>query len=144
MSEIIKKNKLFISGAIILFSLIILYICLSKQKNVYALQMNVVRDKPKKRPKPIKNKIQLINIYASWCGWSKKLLPEWEKVEDYFKNNKNITVTKHEEKESKQLVNKLGVKGFPSIFIIKNGEVMKYPDDKPRSADVIIAHMLSM
>lgn len=90
--------------------------------------------------KNLKNKpIQIINIYASWCGWSRKLLPEWRKIENYFKNNKKIVVQKYEEQLSRDLIKKFNVRGYPSIFKINSKEeITEYPDNLPRTSNEII------
>lgn len=84
------------------------------------------------------NQVEVINIYADWCGWSKKLLPEWSKVEDYYKNDNNISIRKVEEKEDPELIQKLQIAGFPSIFKVRNGEISEFPHSEKRTANNII------
>lgn len=84
------------------------------------------------------DKTEVLNVYAKWCGWSKKLLPEWTKVENYYKNNNNIVIRKVEENEDNELIQKLQIAGFPSIFKIRNGEIQEFPHNEKRTADNII------
>jgi thiol-disulfide isomerase/thioredoxin len=70
------------------------------------------------------NELKIVLIYASWCGHSKKMLPDFAKIESEF-NNKTINGTlviieKHTD-ENKELVKEYGVKGFPTLFSVKNG-----------------------
>jgi len=84
------------------------------------------------------NVIEVINVYANWCGWSKKLLPEWNKVEKHFRGNNNISIRKVEENEDPELIQKLQIQGFPSIFKLENGEISEFPHDERRTAENII------
>jgi thiol-disulfide isomerase/thioredoxin len=67
-------------------------------------------------------------VYAPWCGWSKKSLPDFERLESEFNGkqigNYNVSVMKHnsETSEGKAMAKKHGVKGFPTHFLIKDGE----------------------
>lgn len=128
----LQKNKTFIIVLAFLCGSIILYILSGKQNH------NIVTAATVPTNMQCGKSIKLLNIYASWCGWSKKLLPEWEQVEDYFNGNNNVVVEKHEESDSKELIKKLGIQGFPTIFKIKNDKMYEYPSNLPREAKYII------
>lgn len=82
--------------------------------------------------------IEIINVYANWCGWSKRLLPEWDKVEKHFMGNNNVSLRKVEENEDPELIQKLQIQGYPSIFKLENGKISEYPHNEKRTASNII------
>ena len=84
------------------------------------------------------NVVEVINVYANWCGWSKRLLPEWDKVEKHFRGNNNISIRKIEENEDPELIQKLQIQGFPSIFKLQNSEISEFPHNEKRTAENII------
>lgn len=137
MLKTIQNNKIFFMSISVLFILIILYVySLSKQNQKIVSQTGMTSTS---RKDPLNQQVKILNIYASWCGWSQKLLPEWTQVEDYFKGNKNIIVEKHEESENPNIVKNYNVTGYPSIFKIdKKGQISEYPDNLPRTAEHII------
>ena len=69
--------------------------------------------------------LKIVLIYADWCGHSKKMLPDFKKIESEFHNQTingtRVLIEKYTDKE-KAMVEKFGVKGFPTLFSIKNGQ----------------------
>lgn len=86
-----------------------------------------VRDSVPKVATPSKS-LEAHMVYAPWCGWSKKALPDFERLESEFNGkqigNYTVSVMKHnsETPEGKAMAKKHGVKGFPTHFLIKDGE----------------------
>lgn len=76
---------------------------------------------------------EIILYYATWCGYSRMILPEWEKFEKYAKDNlKNIKVSsfKCEGGDEKTCVDK-GIQGYPTIILIKsNGDKIQYDGER--------------
>jgi hypothetical protein len=74
--------------------------------------------------------VDLVLIYAPWCGHSKKMLPEYERIKSEFDgeviNGKNINVSMYTD-EDKDKVKEYGVKGYPSLFIEKDGNRESFP-----------------
>jgi len=80
---------------------------------------------PSEAPKGGGGELKIVLIYADWCGHSKKMLPDFQKIEAEF-SNKNVNgsvvlIEKYTDKD-KAMVEKFGVKGFPTLFSIKNGQ----------------------
>ena len=80
---------------------------------------------------PSSKKITLKLIYAPWCGWSKKALPDFDKIMGEM-NNKTINgvtivVEKHNSDENKEIVKKYNVTGFPHYIleVYEGGSVIK-------------------
>lgn len=89
------------------------------------------------------NELKAVIIYAPWCGWSKKSLPDFEKMDDTLNstqahqtNNWNVSceVYNSETPEGKAKAKEYDVKGFPAVFIEENGK----REEGPRSHDEMI------
>jgi thiol-disulfide isomerase/thioredoxin len=74
--------------------------------------------------------LELVLIYAAWCGHSKRMLPDYERIKSEFDgkniNGKNIHVSMYTD-EDEDKVKEYGVKGFPSLFIEKDGNRESFP-----------------
>jgi len=75
--------------------------------------------------------VNLVLLYAPWCGHSKKMLPDYEKVKAEFHgkvvNGKKINVLMYDSDVDKDKVKEYGVKGFPSLFLEKGGQRESFP-----------------
>ena len=73
----------------------------------------------------------LILVYAPWCGHSKKMLPDYEKVKSEFDgqmvNNTKMNILMYNSDVDKDKVKEYGVRGFPSLFLEKNGNRESFP-----------------
>lgn len=83
-----------------------------------------------------KGKVSVDIVYAPWCGWSKKSLPDFEKMND--KLNKlspgqtngwdvSCNLYNSETPDGKNKAKELNVKGFPSVLVHVNGEKKEGP-----------------
>lgn len=80
----------------------------------------------------------LMLFYADWCPHCKTAKPEWNALKDEY-DGKTINgyVVVFEEynctensSEIEELMNKYGVEGYPTVKLIKDGQVIEY-DAKP-------------
>jgi len=75
--------------------------------------------------------VNLVLVYAPWCGHSKRMLPDYEKVKSEYDgktvNGKKINVLMYDSDVDKDKVKEYGVKGFPSLFFEKNGNRESFP-----------------
>ena len=76
---------------------------------------------------------KIILMYAPWCGHSKRMLPDWEKIKNEY-NGKVINGKKYifetynsEVNNDKEKIKEYKVKGFPTLFIEKNGVKENFP-----------------
>jgi thiol-disulfide isomerase/thioredoxin len=82
-------------------------------------------------------KILIGKVYANWCGHCISLKPEWKKMKNYIKKNfKHIQFIEAESSEINKVEyiknnHKVNVKGYPTIFKIKeNGELEYYMGER--------------
>lgn len=61
------------------------------------------------------NKNVLVEFYAPWCGHCKNLAPVYEKVAEAFKNEPNCVIAKVDADSEKELGQRFGVGGYPTI-----------------------------
>ena len=75
--------------------------------------------------------VNLVLVYAPWCGHSKRMLPDFERVKSEFDgktiNGKNINIIMYNSDVDKDKVKEYGVQGFPSLFLEKNGNRESFP-----------------
>jgi thiol-disulfide isomerase/thioredoxin len=89
-------------------------------------------------------KIKIFNFNTTWCGWSKKFQPEWDKFSQVVKtNSKYSNVDVHDIKcddinneEVRKLSEEYQVPGFPYVVIDTDDD--RYPYKGPRTADSLL------
>ena len=76
-----------------------------------------------------KKNATFILYYVDWCPHCKVVKPEWEKLE---KDNelKMVEIKKVNCEENEDVVNELGIEGFPTILYTKNGKVEPYNGER--------------
>jgi len=88
------------------------------------------------------DELKMILVYAPWCGHSKKMLPDYERVKSEFDgqivNNSKVSVVMYNSDIDKAKVKEYQVKGFPTLFVEKNGELSPFPH---RTYDKISAYI---
>ena len=75
--------------------------------------------------------LKIVLLYAPWCGHSKKMLPDYDKVKAEFDgrtiNGNRISIIMYDSDVDKDKVKEYGVKGFPTLFVEKNGVKEPFP-----------------
>ena len=93
---------------------------------------------------PSSGELKVILIYAPWCGHSKKMLPDYERVKSEFDgkvvNGKTVRILMYNSDVDKDKVKEYGVKGFPTLFVEKNGARENFPH---RTYDKIVEYIKS-
>jgi len=105
-----------------------------------------------------RNRKEIIGkIYANWCGHCKALKPEWEKLKNHLKDNKNISFheVESEDSDKEHRLNefskktkrgeKISIRGFPMILRFENGEMTEYNGERSagKLAKWVTKHKLS-
>jgi len=57
----------------------------------------------------------LVEFFAPWCGHCKHLAPEYEKVANVFQNEANVVIAKVDADAHRELGERYGVTGFPTL-----------------------------
>ena len=78
------------------------------------------------------DKIVFVKFYMPGCGWCKKMAKDWIALAK--KNTKDTVVIAEydatESPEHQNLSSSLGVKGFPTIILYKNGKKIEYNGER--------------
>jgi protein disulfide-isomerase-like protein len=83
----------------------------------------------------IKTGKKLVLFYADWCGHCKKLKPAWDETAKEFNSDKNnpkmLKVNCGDDNnESKKLMKKYDINGYPTILLFVNGRPMPYDGER--------------
>jgi len=78
------------------------------------------------------SKIKVYNFNTSWCGYSKKFQPIWDKFVDSISNNINIDALdkKCDNNKNIDLVKKYNIEGYPTIIIDDGKTITKYEGNR--------------
>ena len=87
---------------------------------------------------------ELLFFYVNWCPHCKTAKPAWEDVKAQYENKTingyKIIFTEinctEETAEVEQMMNKYSIEGFPTIKLIKDGQVIEY-DAKPTKETLV-------
>ena len=87
----------------------------------------------------------LILVYAPWCGHSKNMLSDYEKVKSEFDgkmiNNTKMNIIMYNSDVDKDKVKEYGVKGFPTLFFEQGGDLKPF---KPRDYNGIVSELKNL
>lgn len=120
----VKKNPIeFIIKLIVItivIYLLITYVFKTKQNRIETADEKGVAD--------------LVLLYAPWCGHSKNMMSDYDKViSDYHGkkiNGYTMNILKYNSDIDKDEINKRNVKGFPTLFLEKDGESLPFSKRK--------------
>mmetsp|Transcript_28237 Transcript_28237/g.34269 ORF Transcript_28237/g.34269 Transcript_28237/m.34269 type:complete len:220 (+) Transcript_28237:281-940(+) len=66
----------------------------------------------------------IIKVYADWCSHCRALVPIWEELVEELEGE--VSVGQVNGPSQKALQNRLSVKGYPAIFLFRNGKTWEY------------------
>ncbi len=133
----LNTNTLLIIGVIVLFAALAIfyyfyYIAPSSKSNYHANSEQV--------PVGSSNgsSAELMFFYADWCPHCKAAKPIWNDLKSEYENKTingyNVVFTEvdcsEETAEVEKLMNQYNIEGYPTIKLIKDGQVIEY-DAKP-------------
>ena len=90
--------------------------------------------------------LKVVIIYAPWCGWSKKSLPDFEKMNSKLNSlsssqtngwDVSCELYDSETPDGKKKAKDYDVKGFPSVFVEIDGSRMEGPRDYDEMVELI-------
>ncbi len=154
--EIIKNIKWsYVIIAILVIIIIIVYfnkkLCLRKiqqevESNEGYNSTNVQKPTTQPITQPTTDEIkgELILYYATWCGYSRMFLPEWDKFEKHARENlPQLRVIKQKcEGGDERTCTEKGIEGYPTVILYRNdGKEISF--DKERTFDKLIEFVKS-
>lgn len=122
---------LYFVGFIVLVAVISLIFTFIPKNNSNRLVNDVVNtslNNDTVREEPFENRSSpsstIVLYHASWCGYCKMFLPEWEKFRKYAQNNyNNLTVKDIKcEGSNEAICSKKGIPGYPTVILYKNAD----------------------
>lgn len=76
-------------------------------------------------------KVLLKNYYAPWCGFSKRLMPVWDRLSDMHNGDQNIEIIKVNCELNPEIAKQNNIQGFPTIILYReSGEKIVYQGDR--------------
>ncbi len=149
MNLLQKVNRYHI--IIVVLAILILVLLVSKYRSIPSSigsvetkqeqqqeQHNVLPNMPEHFTKKSLPAAELTLFYATWCGYSRQFLPEWEKFEGYAKANfptLKVTSVRCENGNEAQCSQK-GVEGYPTVIFYKGDAEVTFT--KGRTSDNLI------
>lgn len=90
-----------------------------------------------------KAETKVVIAKADWCGHCRKAAPEFNRLKEaspiQLANGRSAVVEILDADQNKAEVEALGVKGFPTIMVMKGGEKQEYPGE--RTYDAVVAFL---
>ncbi|OTA68419.1 thioredoxin-domain-containing protein [Hypoxylon sp. EC38] len=87
------------------------------------------------------NYTSVVEFYAPWCGHCQNLKPAYEKAAKNLEGLARVAAVNCDEDENKQLCGAMGVKGFPTVKVVrpgKKGKPIVEDYNGPRTAKGIV------
>lgn len=87
------------------------------------------------------NEATLYFFYTNWCGWSKKAMPEWQKLEAKLRENRTfgttkVTAERVDAEEDVKRATLYDVQGYPTILLETRQGIIRY-DKRPTEAGLL-------
>lgn len=134
----ISTTTIIIILAILLFIILAIYYyyyhVLPKLKTSYNANSEYNKDSSESGNK----QAEMLLFYAEWCPHCKTAKPNWDSIKSQYQNKTingyHVIFTEvnctTESAETEQMMNKYNIEGFPTIKLIKDGQVVEF-DAKP-------------
>lgn len=89
------------------------------------------------------NPLVLAEFYAPWCGYCKQLAPEFTKAADLLnESHPNIKLAQIDCEEEQELCQQHGIRGYPTLKVIRGAYQQPSDYNGPRSAEGIVDYMI--
>lgn len=117
---------------VILFFIIIDCTC-TKSSCCCAVKNEPFTESEGKRQNESKPSAEIILYHASFCGYCKQMMPEWDKFSENMKSMApNLKVTKYEcDGSDKAVCDAANIEGFPTVVIkLPNGKTLPFDGER--------------
>jgi thiol-disulfide isomerase/thioredoxin len=132
----ISSNTLLLIGCILFFTIVAMFYYFYYIKPSFNTKYQ-----PNSEPSLTNgssNKAELLFFYADWCPHCKAAKPIWNDLKAEYENKTingyQVTFTEvdcsEETTEVEQLMNQYNIEGYPTIKLLKDGQIIEY-DAKP-------------
>ena len=74
--------------------------------------------------------VTFYNFNTKWCYYSKRMQPEWDKLDKYYKKNKKVTIKDIDCDKNMKLCKKFNVEKYPTLIRVKNGKQVQYDGER--------------
>jgi thiol-disulfide isomerase/thioredoxin len=137
--ETLNKYKLYIAVLVVFFGVAAFcYIYIVKPKLSLNYKTNHEKMSTGQTTDSNNNTAELLFFYADWCPHCKTAKPIWNDMKTEYQNKKingyNVMFTdvncSEETPEVDQMMTQYNVEGYPTIKLLKDGQVVEY-DAKP-------------
>jgi thiol-disulfide isomerase/thioredoxin len=136
-----SSNKIFIAIGVIIFLIVgfaYYYFYLKPYMKAIYRANDGVNEDPNESSDKSGSDVEVLFFYAEWCPHCKVAKPIWEKMQE---DNQNKLINGHkvlftsvnctnESEATSKLMDKFDVEGFPTIKMIKDGQIIEF-DAKP-------------
>lgn len=78
----------------------------------------------------LKDPVVLIDVWAPWCGWCRRISPIIDEVADELKEK--ATVIKINYDDNPEIESRFEFQTIPALLFIKNGQVIKHTGTIPK------------
>jgi protein disulfide-isomerase A1 len=102
-------------------------VALAQESNVLELTDETIKDAISS------NEHIFIEFYAPWCGHCKRLIPDYEIVDAYFKEG-NVKIAKIDASTHTGAAGTHGVRGFPTLKLFSHGVAKDYEGERTSMA----------
>eukprot|EP00808_Paulinella_micropora_P015869 g34937.t1 len=80
----------------------------------------------------------MVAFIAPWCGYCKRLEPEYNSLAQQMSGKSIANIAKVDATKSRELAARFGVKGFPTIKILRRGQGLMYKYEGQRTAQAMM------
>jgi len=133
----INTSTIFMVAIIIIFISVSIYFYVSKFKHNFKYNLENNTDNNNNNT----SQAELMLFSVDWCPHCKKAKPIWDDLKKEYENKtvngytiifNDIDCT-NENPEIEKIINKYKIEGYPTIKLLKNGQIIEY-DAKPSKA----------